>query len=476
MATAPEQPTCFVVMPLARSVSQGRVEPRIDFDSVYHYTEQAVRAEGLDCVRADFHESGGFVHPSMAERLLIAEYVIADLTVSNAAVMYEIGVRDAASNRPSILIAARDHARDVPSTIAESRMLRYRLDDDGILGTTEGEELEADLRHHLRQVVDTAGAEELPILDATAWGVGQRLEHDKTDVFLERFASTSESGERIRQAVMSSDRGAAVQDLFAIEESLLDDPDDVADLDSALLGVFLGYRECKAYRHMVDLFPKMPPELRASPVAREQLAFALNRLAEAKDQDVTGSAASRLRSAALASLDAIDDGGVTAETLAIRGRIYKGWFHAATAAGDGDLASDMLARSIESYEQAITVDMRDYFPGINAVMLRLTRGTPEDMDALGKIVPVVRMAVENAPAAQSDEERYWQIATKLELACAARDWDAAANHLASALRLDVAEWMHETTARNLEAYREIFDADRVAVNHVDALIDGLVRA
>ena len=101
----------------------------------------------------------------------------------------------------------------------------------------------------------------------------------------------------------------------------------------------------------------------------------------------------------------------------------------------------MLSRAIETYESGVTTDMRDY-PGVNAVSLRLMRAEPGDLDALAQLVPVVRIAVDNAPPAGSDEERYWQAATKLELASAAMDWEAADNHLVSAMGLDVYDWTH----------------------------------
>lgn len=47
--------------------------------------------------------------------------------------------------------------------------------------------------------------------------------------------------------------------------------------------------------------------------------------------------------------------------------------------------------AIHSYERAIRADMRAYFPGINAITLRLTRGTPDEIGAL---------------PAHSDQERY----------------------------------------------------------------------
>jgi hypothetical protein len=310
-------------------------------------------------------------------------------------------------------------------------------------------------------------------MDATGWAGGERLAHDKTDVFLERIANTTVVGSRIRIAQKLHDRGASIEALLALEGELLEDSTSFSDLDTGLLGVYIAYRERSAYQCMVDLCSRMPPELQSTPVAREQLAFALNRLAEADDERASSSL---LREEALTVLDSLDSDVVTAETLAIRGRIYKGWFRCATTAGDHFEAQQMLAKAIESYEEAVKADMRDYFPGINAITLRLTRGTPEDIDAVVQLVPVVRMAVANAPAAQSEQEKYWQAVTKLELACAAKDWKAATDHVDTARGLDVDAWMHETTIGNLEMYRVMFDSDGKARSHLDGLIERLKRS
>jgi hypothetical protein len=307
-------------------------------------------------------------------------------------------------------------------------------------------------------------------------------------VFLGRVVYAGELGDRIRVALMSDDRDAAVEDLGVLEHMLVDDDELVTELHSALLGIYLGYRERKAYQRMVDMYPKMPPELQATPVAQEQLAFALNRLAEASDELTRGAAgvgdgtderenraqARQLRSAAVAVLERMDESVITAETWGIWGRIYKGWYDAEKVAGNEIRATAMLARAIEAYENGVKADMRDYFPGVNAVTLRSVRAKPEDLDALEQLVPVVRMAVDNAPPARSEQERYWQTATKLELASAARDWEAANDHLLSAMGLDVYDWMHETTVKNLRIHREAFHGDSDAVAALDTLIEALL--
>jgi tetratricopeptide (TPR) repeat protein len=465
--------TCLVALPL------GYPELSMDGDNVFRHTELVAADAGFTCVRADFSEHGGFVQSSMLERLLIADLVIADLSVESSEVMYMIGVRQGVASRPTVLITAKAHpereSARVPTVVGTSDMMSYVVGDNGLVDTGRDGGFEEALTQRLRRAIDGDLPQGIPLLDATGWASGGRLEHDKTDVFLERIAVTSEVGKRIRSALEMGDHAASIKVLQELERELLESIEDIPDLASGLLGVYVGYRERAAYRHMVDLYPRMPPELRSTPVAREQLALALNRLAEASDHDDSEPSPDELRTAALDSLEALDSPVVTAETLAIQGRIYKGWFHAVAAAGDDAEAQKLLAKAIESYERAVKADLRDYFPGINAITLRLMRGTPKDLEAVAKLVPAVRLAVENAPRANSEEERYWQLATKLELACAAQDWDAAVAYVRSAVQLDVGDWMYETTISNLGMYRRVFGNDAEAVSRLEGLIDLLRR-
>jgi hypothetical protein len=479
---------CFVAMPFGPKAPSGRKTPLIDFDAIYSHIAQAVQAEDLECVRADFEPGGGFVHRAMFERLLVAEYVVADLTLANPNVAYEIGVRHGASSRPTILIGAGgEFMKDLPFDFRPLRVLPYDLGQDGSLSAEAATALVEGLRERLRQARAGTLPVDNPIMQVTTWSPTGRLEHDKTDVFLQRLRYAGEFGERVAVALDKADPGEAIAVLQALEQEIVDS-EVVPQLHSALLGIYLGYREKKAYQRMVDLVPRLPGELQQTAVVQEQLALALNRLAEqaVKEAAALGSelaeraeqlrdVAQERRKSALHALDQLSDTLVTSETHGIRGRIYKGWHDAERAAGNEARARAMLSRAIDTYEAGVRGDLRDYYPGVNAVTLRLLRGSEEDLAALGALVPVVRMAVDSAPAAESEEERYWQAATKLELACSAKDWEAAQGHLDTLLGIDAQDWMRETTTANLGIQQRAFHADVAAVGKLDEIARALRR-
>ena len=100
-------PLCFVAMPFGRkSDGSGRT---VDFDDIYKKViAPAIHDAELEPLRADEEIAGGIIHKPMFERLILCEYAVADLTVANANVFYELGVRHAVRPWSTTLIYAED--------------------------------------------------------------------------------------------------------------------------------------------------------------------------------------------------------------------------------------------------------------------------------------------------------------------------------------------------------------------------------
>jgi tetratricopeptide (TPR) repeat protein len=350
----------------------------------------------------------------------------------------------------------------------------YALSKDGSLSDESGGKLAELVRERLQEARAGQLPVDNPIMQITAWKPAGSIEHSKTDVFLQRLQFTGELGERIK-AALTTKGDRAVAQLAEIEAEVIGVPPEVSQVHTALLGVYLGYREKKAYDRMASLFERFPKELKQTAVAREQYALALNRLAENAAKAGDADEADQLRSRAMAALDEIPAASVTSETYGIRGRIYKGW-HDAICAGSGNddpRAAAMLQQAIATYEQGFRTDLRDYYPGVNAVTLRLLRGTEEDRAALKSLTPVVRYSVSSAPTPKNNDERYWQIATKLELATADRDWAAARQHLTDLLGINVAGWLRETTVANLDRQKHASSDDAGAAAEIGRIVGAL---
>src|ERR1039458_2879754 len=119
---------CFVLMPFGvKTDLSGRA---IDFDIIYQSIfKPAIEAVGLQPIRADEEQSQGFIHKLMYERLLLSEYAIADLTILNANVYYELGVRHAA--KPSTTIMTMAGQTGLPFDVAGLRVFPFALDATG---------------------------------------------------------------------------------------------------------------------------------------------------------------------------------------------------------------------------------------------------------------------------------------------------------------------------------------------------------
>ena len=111
---------CFVLMPFGwKSDAAGK---SIDFDAVYREViKPAVAAAGLEPFRADEELTGGIIHKAMFERLVLCDYAVADLTLANANVFYELGVRHAA--RPWSTVSIYAGTSRLPFDVADLRKM-----------------------------------------------------------------------------------------------------------------------------------------------------------------------------------------------------------------------------------------------------------------------------------------------------------------------------------------------------------------
>ncbi|HEX3480695.1 MAG TPA: TRAFs-binding domain-containing protein [Kofleriaceae bacterium] len=459
---------CFVAMPFGTKPSPSDPARQVDFDSVYECFAAAITAERLDCIRADFEPYGGFVHQAMFERLLVAEYVVVDVTFWNPNVMYEVGVRHGGSVGATILLCAQESLRPA-FDFRPFRIIPYALDAQGKIAPPESARLQTVIRERI-QHLRTSAIPDNPVLQVTRLRPST-TGHEKTDVFAARMKYASAIGERVH-AALAGERGAALDRLNEIRREISSGVDQLRELHSGLLALYLGYREIKAYQEMIALFEAMPPELKATPIAREQAGLAWNRLAEQAAGRGDHPAARQLQARALAAAE-LPVEQCTSETYGILGRIYKGASDAAQLAGDEPGRRGFLTRAIEAYETGFRLDPRDYYPGVNAVTLRSTRGSPEDPGAVEALLPVVRFAVDRAPPPSRNDERYWQRATKLELACLARDWTTARTHQDALVAIDVPAWMRETTISTLQRLRSARTGDAEAQQALAQIIDAL---
>jgi tetratricopeptide (TPR) repeat protein len=104
------------------------VKEDIDFDRIYReLIVPAVESAGCEALRADYEREPGSIQADMFQELLLADLVIADLSIDNPNVWYELGVRHALRARGAILI--QTYREKQPFDIYTDRKLRYHTKD-----------------------------------------------------------------------------------------------------------------------------------------------------------------------------------------------------------------------------------------------------------------------------------------------------------------------------------------------------------
>jgi tetratricopeptide (TPR) repeat protein len=122
------KPHAFVAMPFGQKKdADGQT---IDFNRIHdELLRPALLKAGCEVFRADEEQRAGSIHKDMFQELLVADLVLAELTIDNPNVWYELGVRHALRASGVVLVQARG-LRDKPvfDTSGE-RKLSYRLKD-----------------------------------------------------------------------------------------------------------------------------------------------------------------------------------------------------------------------------------------------------------------------------------------------------------------------------------------------------------
>nr|HNH51424.1 TRAFs-binding domain-containing protein [Nitrosomonas sp.] len=122
------QPHAFVAMPFGtKKDSQGNL---IDFNRVYRELIQpALRAAGLQPFRADEEHRAGDIRTDMFQELLLADLVIADITIDNPNVWYELGIRHGLRARGVVLICGGEIS--TAFDLYTDRKFRYHIKAEG---------------------------------------------------------------------------------------------------------------------------------------------------------------------------------------------------------------------------------------------------------------------------------------------------------------------------------------------------------
>lgn len=449
------RPLLFVAMPFGHKPDpSGRYE--IDFDDIYNRAiKPAAQAAGVDVIRADEEAHGGPIHIAMYERLLLAEIVLADLTLSNPNVFYELGVRHAARPRSTILIYAK--SSHLPFDVSPMRAIPYQLD-DGKLPDDHVAPLVESLKGKIERAKTDTEYTDSPLFQLLPGLHPPALAREVAETFRDRVAAVAEIQERLRRATQEGSHERALHHLAAIESDLLPLAERPAPL---LLSVLLAYRAVNAWDRMVRFVEQLPPSIRSLVAVQEQLALALNRRHGPGDRHNS--------IAILRGL--IRDHGASPETYSILGRVYKDAYTEHRDAGRQGEASAALQEAIDCYVAGFEADPRDYYPGINAMTLSLLQDDDAAHARIAMLRPVVAFAVGRRGGLASND--YWDVATAYELAAIGQEWETARRAAGRLCLLAQEAWMLRSTIDNSRMIGQWLDAQSAGRHDLDSAVEML---
>jgi tetratricopeptide (TPR) repeat protein len=144
-------PHAFIAMPFG--TKPGADGAPIDFNRVYaELLRPALEAAGFDVFRADQEQRAGDIRFDMFQELLVADLVVADLTLDNPNVWYELGVRHALRARGVLLVQGPRPTQ--PFDLYADRKLGYHLKD----GAPDPQHVKEDRESLTRMARATQGA------------------------------------------------------------------------------------------------------------------------------------------------------------------------------------------------------------------------------------------------------------------------------------------------------------------------------
>src|SRR5258706_5336336 len=123
------RPHAFVIMPFGKK--KGGDGSLYDFNAIYtQLIKPTLESVGFESFRADEEASSGDILTDMFQELLLADFCLVDMSIDNANVFYELGVRHAFRKRGIVHIqAGRSY---MPFDIFSVRTIPYHVTTEGV--------------------------------------------------------------------------------------------------------------------------------------------------------------------------------------------------------------------------------------------------------------------------------------------------------------------------------------------------------
>lgn len=366
------QPRAFVVMPYGkkrldevpsqfRKFDETCVDTEIDFDAVYkNLLELALIQAGCEPVRADSETAAGDIRTDMFFELVTADIVVADISMANPNVFYELGVRHGVCSH-GVLVVHNSLLSSRPFDVSVDRTFKY----DGSLfrcaGNSAADQTDrlkravADLAETLRRALEgerqTTGSpvyEHLPGLVQVNW---DKIETSRAKYF-------GQLNDDWLDLVKEAQANGYAGDI----QTLAEDAPTLFHRNMILYQAALALIDLCRYRAAEVELRKLVQQDPSDLEARLQLGLVL------AQQGKSGQAETHLRKI-LSEYEGEPHAGD------LLGQVYRHLWHLAwirpieTRKQNAVISVGQAAQAVQSFLQAQQLDPRAYFAGFNALIL-----------------------------------------------------------------------------------------------------------
>ena len=270
--TLAPKPVCFMVMPFRKRTIEGPTQPgapaELDCDALWDRVYRPVIEQlGYLPIRADA-ETGTVIVKDMLERLAFAHLVLADVSLPNGNVYYEIGLRHVAFKTGCVLLATSWSKQLFD--IDQFRAVRFPLA-DGTVPEAEAEKIRTHLLTQIPKMRDSV----TPWHEFVTGDEQQRRE----STFRDQSEATSQLQSRmgVVRLADASDRAAKLQSILGeLNQATLTIPEVVIEL-------LVLVRDSVGFAAVLDFVATLPASTSQLPFVQEQRLLALAETGQPKE-------------------------------------------------------------------------------------------------------------------------------------------------------------------------------------------------
>ena len=348
------RPHAFVIMPFGKK--KGADGSPYDFNAIYtQLIKPTLEGAGFESFRADEEASSGDILTDMFQELLLADLCLVDMSIDNANVFYELGIRHAFRKRGMVHIqAGRAY---MPFDIFNVRTIPYHITPEGV---PDPAFIEKDKAAIARLVRATWSSEPERIHSPVYNLLTDLKEPDRRTLRTPLATGFWREYNEWKQRVTVAQRQKKIGDILLLTEEIqnpLIKEEAIAEAGKALANMGRNELALDQYRKGLEINGR-------NLLFRREEAFHLNRLGKVDD--------------AIVKIEGIvADNPSDGEAISYLGRIYKemwqdSWKWVENPEKRLRTAFDSyhwLIRAIDTYMKGYRINLNQFYPGVNALTL-----------------------------------------------------------------------------------------------------------